>query len=405
MIFQAFPTFILQIILALFLGILAGIFTGLMPGIHINFVALLISASAVFWLNYVDSVVLVVFIISMSITHAFLDFVPSIFLSAPNSETALSVMPGHDLLLQGQGYAAVRLAATGGYIGLIALVATTPLFIYFMPYIYEVIKGFMALVLILASLFLIIKEKNKFLASFVFIIAGVLGIATLNLPVKQPLFPLLTGLFGTSMLVTSIFEKPKIPKQEIKTIKLGLKEKLRIIFAGIFSSGLCSFLPGLGASQAAVIGSEASGKISNKGFLLLLGIISSLVTGLNFVAIYAIGKPRSGVAVVSAKILQSMTLQQLSLFIAAALISGSIALMLTLLFARIFARNITKISYSKISLAILILLVLMCIIFSGFLGLIVLLTATALGIFAIKSNIRKMHLMGCLMLPVILYFL
>lgn len=395
----------LQNIIALILGIFAGIITGLMPGIHINFVALMLSASASLLLNYINSVALVTFIISMSITHAFLDFIPSIFLSAPNAETALSVMPGHDLLLKGQGYGAVRLTATGCYIGLIVLIVTTPLFVYFLPYIYEVIKRFMALILIIASLYLFAKEKNKFLAFFIFMLSGVLGIATLNLPINQPLFPLLTGLFGTSMLVTSMSEKPKIPKQEIKAIKLGLKEKLRIIFAGIFSSSLCSFLPGLGASQAAVIGSEASGKISNKGFLLLLGIISSLVTGLNFVAIYAIGKPRSGVAVVSAKILGSMSLQQLFLFLAAALVSGSIALMLALFFARIFARNISKINYNKVSAVILILLFAICIFFSGFLGLLVLVTSTALGIVAIKSNVRKMHLMGCLMLPVILYFL
>lgn len=395
----------LSLIFALFLGIVAGIFTGLMPGIHINFVALMLSASAPFLLGYVDAVVLVVFIISMSITHAFLDFIPSIFLSAPSDETALSVMPGHELLLKGKGYGAVRLAVTGCYIGLILLIATTPLFVYFMPYIYGGIKKFMALILIAASFFLIIKEKNKFFAFFIFMMAGVLGVAALNLPLKQPLFPLLTGLFGTSMLATSISEKPKIPKQGIEVIKLRLKEKLRIIFAGIFSSGLCSFLPGLGASQAAVIGSDSSGKISNKGFLFLLGVISTLVTGLNFIAIYAIGKPRSGVAVVAADILGSMTLKQLSLFLVAALISGSFALILSLFFAKVFAEKIDKVNYNKISFFILILLVLMCIAFSGILGLLVLVTATALGIVAIKSNIRKMHLMGCLMLPVIIYFL
>lgn len=396
---------VLQILIALILGLLAGSFTGLMPGIHINFVALMLSASAPFLLNYTDSVSLVVFIISMSITHAFLDFIPSIFLSAPDAENALAVMPGHELLLKGNGYGAARLAVTGCYIGLIILVITTPLFIYFMPYIYEVFKRFMVWILILASLVLIANEKNKFLAFFIFMIAGVLGIATFNLPVNQPLFPLLTGLFGTSMLITSISDKPKIPKQEIKVLGLKFKEKIKIIFAGIFSSGLCSFLPGLGASQAAVIASDLSGEISNKGFLLLLGIISTLVTGLNFVAIYAIGKPRSGVAVEAAKIIGVMNMRQLMLFIFAALAAGSIALMLALFFARIFAKRISKISYNKISFFILIVLVLICIFFSGFLGLLVLVTATALGVFAIKSSIRKMHLMGCLMLPVILYFL
>jgi putative membrane protein len=353
----------------------------------------------------VDAITLAVFIISMSITHAFLDFIPSIFLSAPNAETALSVMPGHDLLLKGNGYGAVRLTALGCFTGLIILIIITPLSVYFLPTIYGAINGSMALILIAASLFLIFGEKNKFVAFLIFMLSGILGIATLNLPIKEPLFPLLTGLFGTSMLITSISEKPIIPKQKKEILSISNKEKSKVIFSGIISSGLCSFLPGLGASQAAVIGSDLSGNISTKGFLMLLGVISTLVTGLNFVAIYAINKPRSGVAVVSAKILGAMTLNQLYLLLAAALISGSIALMLTLLLGKIFAKNIFRIDYSKVSILILIMLVLMCFFFSGILGLLVLITATSLGIVAIRANIRKMHLMGCIMLPVILWFL
>ena len=365
----------------------------------------MISASSSFLLGYFNAIAIVSFIISMSITHTFLDFVPSIFLSAPNSETALSVMPGHDMLLKGRGYAAVRLAVTGCYLGLFILVITSPLFIYGMPFIYNIIKKSIAIILISASLFLMVKERDKILAFFIFMLSGALGFASLNLPVSQPLFPLLTGFFWTSMLVTSVYERAKIPKQELSIIKIGRMEKAKAIFAGIFSSGLCSFLPGLGASQAAVIGSEISGKISSRGFLLLLGIISTLVTGLNFVAILAIGKPRSGVAVAVEKILQSMTIQQLYLFLAIALISGSVAFLIALFFAKIFAKNVSRINYTKVSIGIALFLAMMCLVFSGIIGLLIMATATALGIFAIKSNVRKMHLMGCLMLPVILYFL
>jgi len=391
--------------LTLILGIFAGTITGLMPGLHINLVALLLFSASGFLLDFTSASVLVCFIVAMTITHTFLDFIPSIFLAAPSSETALSVMPGHELLLQGEGYGACRLAVIGCFLGLIILLVSAPFLIAFLSHIYPWLHRYMAAILVTASLFLILCDKNKFMAAFLFLISGILGVATLSLPLKQPLFPLLTGLFGTSMLFTSIKQKTILPKQNISRVRISKKEICKIIPASFVSSSLCSFLPGLGAAQAAVIGSDISGKISRRGFLVLLGAISTLVAGMNFVAIYAISKPRSGVAVIAEKLLESLTLQQLWLFLVVALVAGSVAFFLSLFFARIFALKISSISYSKISTIILGLLVILCIIFSGWLGLLVLITATTIGIIAIESGTRKMHLMGSIMLPVILWFL
>lgn len=396
---------LLQIIFSIFIGILAGTFTGLMPGIHINLVAMLLLISSKYLLQFFQPLSLAVFIVSMATAHAFLDFIPSIFLSAPNTETALSVMPGHKLLLKGRGYAAVRLTIIGCYLGIIILIMTTPLFMLIMPFLYEYIVRFMAFILIAAVLFLILNEKRIFWAFFLFMLSGVLGMITLDVPIREPLFPLLTGLFGTSMIITSIKEKTKLPEQHITKIGISKRDYLKISSAGLVASSLCSFLPGLGAAQAAVISSDISGKTNSKNFLVLLGLISTLVTGLNFVAIYAINKPRSGVAVVASKILDSIQINHLVVLLSAILVSASIALLLSMYFARIFARNISRFDYIKISVVVLVFLIAMTFFLSGIIGLLVLITATAIGVFAISEGIRKMHLMGCLMLPVILYFL
>lgn len=396
---------LLQIVFTIILGVLAGTFTGLTPGIHINLVAMILLLCSKYLLQYLSPLSLAVFIISMATAHSFLDFVPSIFLSAPNSETALSVMPGHKLLLQGRGYAAARLTAAGCYLGAIILIITAPLFMLIMPFLYEHIKRLMAFILMSSVLFLILKEKQKFLAFFLFMLSGILGLITFGLPLKEPLFPLLTGLFGTSMLITSINEKVKVPKQEISTIGINKREYVKMASTGLFASSLCSFLPGLGAAQAAVIASDVSGRMDSKKFLFLLGIISTLVTGLNFVAIYAINKPRSGVAVVASAFLETNQITHLAVLLSAVLISASIALILTLYCAKIFAKSISKINYTKVSFAVLMFLIIATIFLSGIIGVIILATATAIGVLAISNGVRKMHLMGCLMLPVILYFL
>ena len=397
----------IQILIALLLGVAAGCITGLTPGIHINLVALLLFTFSPFFLKYTTPLVLVVFIIAMSITHTFLDFIPSIFLGAPDDDTALSVLPGHKFLLKGQGYGAVKLTLIGSFWALFLILLMTPVFIFGLPKVYPFIKEYMAFILIAASCFLIFKEKkSKFWALTLFFLSGILGVATLNLAViKQPLFPLLSGLFGVSMLAFSFLQNVKIPPQKITTIKIKPKESAKALGASLIGGPLVSFLPGLGSAQAAVISSEIGGKLSQKGFLVLLGAINTIVMGLSFVALYAIQKPRTGAAVIVGKLLESFTLNHLLLFLAVALVAGCIATFLTLEFAKLFAHTISKLNYRYLCLSIIILIAALTIPLSGLLGLLVLFTATSIGLIAAIKGIKRMHLMGCLLLPVILYFL
>src|SRR3989442_5223711 len=60
-------------------------------------------------------------------SHAVFDFVPTVFLGAPTEDTALATLPGHRLLLVGQGAKAVALAARGALLGTaFAVVALLP---------------------------------------------------------------------------------------------------------------------------------------------------------------------------------------------------------------------------------------------------------------------------------------
>ena len=94
----------IEIILFLILGIIAGAVAGLLPGIHINLIgAILVSISATI-LSSVNITSLVVFIVAMAITQSFVDFIPSILLGCPDTDTELSVLPGHELLKNGEGY-------------------------------------------------------------------------------------------------------------------------------------------------------------------------------------------------------------------------------------------------------------------------------------------------------------
>lgn len=397
---------IFELLFVILLGIIAGSITGLMPGLHINLVGLALIIFSPFLLQFFSPLALAIFIVSMTITHTFTDFVPSIFLGAPDDDTALSVLPGHKLLLKGYGYAAVKITLTGLFLGLLVTLLITPGFILILPKIYPIIKNYMAFILISFSAFLILTEKNKFWAFFLFMLSGVLGIASLNLAIiKQPLFPLLSGLFGISLLSLSCFKNVKIPKQKIKEIVISKKETFKAMIASIFSGTLCCFLPGLGASQAAVIGSSFFKKIKQETFLILLGAINIIVMAMSFVTLYSIERARTGSAVFVGKLLENFNGYYLFITLGVIFITGCISYFLTDIYAKFFARNITKVKYNYLCMFVILLVIIMCILVSGWLSLLILLTGTCLGILSTIKGVKKMFLMGCLMVPVIMYYI
>ena len=396
---------LLELVLALTIGIFAGIITGLTPGIHVNLVSAFLLASLSFF-SAISPITLVIFIVAMSITHTFLDFIPSIFLGAPDEDTSLAVLPGHKLLLKGKGYEALILTLYGGVLGVILILILVPAFIFILPKIYFYLKFVMFFLLLFTSLYLLIREKS--LASLIiFLLAGFLGTATLNISLKESLLPLLTGLFGSSSLLTSIIKKEKLPKQKLiklRDIKIKKSSVIKTIFTGLLVTPLCSFLPSLGSNQAAMIGTDLI-EITKKEFLILIGAINTAIAGLSFIALFSISEARTGTAVAVEKLLTSFSGANLLIIIATIILSSILAFFLTILFAKFFSKNIPRVNYKYMSIAILIFLAIIVLIFSGFLGFLVFIVSTFLGLSAIFLKVRRTNLMASLMIPsILLYF-
>ncbi|MFH1840449.1 MAG: tripartite tricarboxylate transporter permease [Nanoarchaeota archaeon] len=397
----------IEIFIALLLGCLAGIITGLIPGVHINLVAILVLSFSGILLLHTSPIALAVFILSMSLLHTFTDSCPSIFLGAPDSDTALTVLPGHKLMLEGRGYEAVKLTVIGSFLGLILTIILIPIFIPTVGKIYPIISEYIVYILIISSLFLILRDTNsKTWALIIFLMAGSLGLGVLNIPtLKQPLFPMLSGLFGTSGLFISLKDKVKIPEQKITKANVSKKEISQALGGGIVASSLSGFLPGLGAAQAAIIASSFLKKMSTEGFLVLVGSINTIVMMISFVALYVIDKARNGSVIAISKLLENFTIGNFTLFIGVALIVGAIATVVTLNIAKIFSKIMTKLSYQKIIISIIILIIVLTYILSSWIGLLILTVSTAVGVIPPLKGIGRNHLMGCLIIPVILFFL
>ena len=113
----------LDILIFIFLGLLVGVGFGLVPGLHPNMIILLVPILS--QLN-IATLPLIAFVVTVGISNTFLDFVPSMLLGAAEEGTELSVLPSHRMLLEGNGYEAVKLAVIGGIGSMIVIAAILP---------------------------------------------------------------------------------------------------------------------------------------------------------------------------------------------------------------------------------------------------------------------------------------
>ncbi len=394
-----------EILLFVLAGILVGTFTGLTPGIHINLVSLMLLSASPFLLQYFNVLSLASFIISLSVAHTLVDFIPSIFLGVPEEGTALSVLPGHRFVLEGMGYEAVKLSIVGAVVCFVAFLLVSPLLFVVVPIIFSYVKNYVGYILIGVSLFTIFRQKNKKHAIMVYFIAGLLGVFVFDLNLGDPLFPLFSGLFGISTLLISLNDKVEIPKQRTtEHVTMTKKELMPAIGSGLFSGSLVSIFPALGPAQAAVIAGLFTNN-SPKNYLVLVGGINSVSMMMSLVTLYAIEKARNGSIVAVQELMNKPALPTIILLFAVAALSMGISVFISLYLAKLFSKLINFINYKTVCLVIISAVSLLVLILTGFTGFLVLVISCAAGLLAPLLEVDRSISMSCIILPIILYFI
>ena len=445
-----FIPFILLILFCI-LGVLTGILTGLLPGLHVNNIALIlltISPAIIAVLQPLESVgitttfvliLIAVFIISVSISHTFHDTIPTTFLGAPDEDTALSVLPAHSLLLEGNGYEAVYISAMGS----LGAIFTSLLLLYPIRYLigipiqgYETLQGIMFYVLLCITILMIGTEKaripeqskKKYLpaingmgfALFVFILSGLFGIIILDMTVESPiglnspvLFPALSGLFGLPTLITSLATQPKIPKQIIIEPKLDKKTKkdsILSIITGSFAGLLVSIIPGITSATGTILAMNARGESNSRQTIITLSAVNTACAFFVVAVLFIILRSRSGATLAVMDLIAikewSATLMPNNLIylLIALLLGGTLSFFSTISVGKLFARFFHHIPYQKVIFGTILLIIFLVFLFTGFLGVMILFVATFIGLLTVQWGVRRSHAMGVLLLPIMLYF-
>lgn len=399
---------IIEIIVATLLGVAAGIFTGLIPGIHTNTVSAGMLAMSAYFSGF-SPVAVAAFILSMSVTNTFTDFIPSVFLGAPDAETALSVLPGHALLNEGKGYHAVKLTIVGGLGTFAVCLVSFPILFFVLKPIEPFVSSIIPYILLGVVALIIIREKDargRVWGAIVFIFSGVLGMLTLNhLNINQPLFPMLSGLFGVSSLLFSSAREKQIPEQTMESdasyFKVGnIFNYIRAMFSALF----VSVVPAIGAAEAATLALGFKSSQNSEDYLMIVGGIDTACSMFTLVVFYLIGKARSG-SVAAVKEFLVPNFWQLVVLVVVCVVAALIAAWSTLKMAMYLSKYLWKINYQIVSYGIIGLLVVMALVMSGWKGLLVLAVSTVVGMLAPLANVKRTFAMGCLIIPVLSWYL
>ena len=518
------PGLLLMVLYCTCAGAALGTFTGLAPGIHVNTLALIMlisyqtiaglmgTACGTFGigLGHVPMLVCCI-IISASVVHSFVDFIPSVFLGAPDEDTVLSVLPGHRLLLSGKGLEAVTCAAKGSLAGAaLAIILTFPMFVLMSdPFdLYARFEPLIPGVLIIVMLLLVMAEpddrrttisidarrgsvsrlehigvpmlvphdgepvrawgrlertsrrrfvlhsaqgewtvlaragtlagraqvtgvwrvrrnrsRNKLTALALLLSSGLLGFVALNgkLPLTgvwdgvdgNMLFPLLTGLFGLPTLLLS-GSSGQIPEQ-CSDVSQDLETRAAI--GGALAGGFVGWVPGVTSTTGTMIGSIANPERDDeegaaRRFITMVSSVGTAAAVFGIIALAVTGKGRTGALLVVKQMLgtegvgalSSATSADTVTLLMSVFAAALLGYLITIRLGRRFAIEVGDLELDKLSKIIVVSLVLLVLLMSGIPGMLLLLSATLLGLVPPRIGTNRVHLTGCLLVPITLFF-
>ena len=416
----------ISVIIPLFIGIILGTISGLIPGIHSNTAAgLILSAGTGIFAVYGETG-LAVCMVAVLIVHTFLDIVPGTFFGVPDADTALSVLPAHRLCLLGHGEEAVRLSAVGSAYGTVFGLAILSVFLLVLPAIQDMIDWWSGIILIIVAGVLIVWSESPEWSFAVFSLSGILGVfafeySWLCVPLTDAispssasvLMPLLTGLFGISVLIFS--KKGSMPPQTFDGLHIERRSILKCSLIGTFAGSVVGWLPGLSnASANAVIASfvrfnepqscesesDSDGRLDgSRGYIIAASAANTANAFISIGAFYAIMRMRNGVMAAFSHLKEIPDLTFVILAAVTAAISGYI---LTIGFSKA-GRIFSDINVRSLSVAVIVFMTAITLLFTGIFGLFILILASVVGSLTQIIDIRRVPCIGAVMIPVILF--
>jgi len=396
----------IEILLGTLFGVMLGTISGIIPGVHANTLAGVLLSVQVALLSFFGPLVLAGAMFAALITHTFVDSLPSTFLGIPDAETSLAVLPAHALCLEGNGEEAVRIAALGSACAMVIAVPLSLICFFLLPALQPYFDWWIGILLIATMGYMIVTSECPGWALALFSVSGILGIFSLRYAFiswhtlagsSAILMPLLTGLFGISVLLTA--SQGTLPEQHFRGIRMEDRTIMKYSALGTVAGVAVGWLPGLSTASAnGVLASLIGYEKNRRTYILATSAANTSNAFIGLAALFALSRMRNGVMVAISE-LPLPTMGELTVI---GVLAACAAYGITVVLSR-SASRLNGIDGKLLNRAVITFIVILCIILTGPFGVIILILATALGLVPNLVNVPRVFCMGAIMVPVILY--
>ncbi len=457
---------LLSLVLSALAGFLLGFPAGLVPGLHMNNLAAAVTAyagaSLVVFRALGDAfgvgscVLLVACFISAALTaHLFASSITSTYVGIP-SDDVVSVLPAHRLAMAGLGQIAVRSSADGALAGIVAssLLLFPICFIMGPPLgFYDLIRKVMLFLIVIFAGVLVLSEGFSGLrfrtkahrpirkvigAAVVFSLAGILGIVVFRtnyyachvpdlpwlpgnfVPRSSLLLPMFAGLFGIPGLLLSLGSRAVSDIDIGSSAPSEYRARLRDFVLSSVGGIIVGWLPGMTSGSAATLCVPAAGEVSESSeieealrFIWLYSSITAAGAVFAVGALFVIARARSG------------SMDAIAFFLGedafAGPVSADILPMTSILLAMVLSALISHcvlmrfqsrlvglrrfLCSKELAVASLIFVACLSIALTGTRGALLMAASTTLGLVPPLAGIRRIQLMGCLLVPIAILLL
>lgn len=396
----------LEILLGTVIGVLLGTISGCIPGVHANTLAGVLLSLQVLLLSVLGPVALAGTLFAALITHTFVDAVPGTFLGIPEADTSLAVLPAHALCLEGNGEEAVRIAALGSACAMVIAVPVSVLCFLLLPALQPFFDWWIGIILVASIGYMIVTSEAPGWALAIFAVSGTLGVFALHYTFlgwhtlaggSGILMPLLTGLFGISVLLVA--SQGTLPVQHFSGLRIEDKAVIKYSLLGTGAGVAVGWLPGLSTASAnGVLASVIGYEKDRRSYILATSAANTANAFIGLAALFALSRMRNGVMAALAE----LPLPSMGELMVVGVLASCAAYVITIVLSGT-AHYLNGFDSSGLNRTVIVFVILLSIILTGPFGFCILLLATAVGLVPHLVNVPRMYCMGAIMVPVMLY--
>nr|WP_321350065.1 tripartite tricarboxylate transporter permease [uncultured Methanoregula sp.] len=396
----------IELLLGTLIGVALGTVSGIIPGVHANTLAGVLLSLQLALLAFLGPLALAGAMFAALITHTFVDAIPSTFLGIPDADTSLSVLPAHALCMEGNGEEAVRIAALGSACAMVIAVPLSILCFFALPALQPYFDWWIGILLVASVGYMIVTSEAPGWAFAVFLVSGLLGTFALHYAFlgwhtlaggSAILMPLLTGLFGISVLLTA--SRGTLPEQNFQGLRVDDRTVVKCSVLGTFAGVAVGWLPGLSTASAnGVLASLIGYEKDRRAYILATNAANTANAFIGLTALFALSRMRNGVMVA----LSELPLPTMSELMVVGVLAACAAYLITIGLSR-SAHRLRGIDSRLMNRGVIAFVVCLSFLLTGPFGMAILLLAIAVGLVPHLVNIPRVYCMGAIMVPVMIW--